>query len=338
MKVCIVTEGGGKRGFGHITRCVSLYQAFNEIEIIPQFIVNGDETVQNMLKDINHETFDWIADERKLLAVLRNADIVFVDSYQAGRDLYNKISNQVKTAVYLDDNMRLDYPKGIILNGAVFAERMPYPVSGDVSYLLGIQYALLRNDFWDVPKRIIRKEAQKVLITFGGIDYTDFTVRIITTLLKRFPDLSYHLVAKSPFNYSCQNLISHSNLSAVEIRDLMLECDLCISGGGQTLYELARCGLASIGICLADNQKANLTGLYEKGIVKYIGDYTEDDILMKIITSVESLLPYDERINRSESASSLVDGNGAGRVCKMLLKCFDLEILNNYKQSIKMWC
>ena len=29
-KVIILTEGGKKVGFGHITRCISLYQAFEE--------------------------------------------------------------------------------------------------------------------------------------------------------------------------------------------------------------------------------------------------------------------------------------------------------------------
>ena len=30
MKVFIITEGGKDIGFGHITRCFSLYQAFEE--------------------------------------------------------------------------------------------------------------------------------------------------------------------------------------------------------------------------------------------------------------------------------------------------------------------
>jgi len=43
MKVFIITEGGKNIGFGHITRCLSLYQAFEEKEIIPEFILNSDE-------------------------------------------------------------------------------------------------------------------------------------------------------------------------------------------------------------------------------------------------------------------------------------------------------
>ena len=51
MKVVIVTEGGKDIGFGHITRCISLYQAFEERGIIPEFIVSGDTTVASLLKE-----------------------------------------------------------------------------------------------------------------------------------------------------------------------------------------------------------------------------------------------------------------------------------------------
>ena len=41
MKVFIITEGSKNIGFGHITRCISLYQAFEERGIIPEFIINN---------------------------------------------------------------------------------------------------------------------------------------------------------------------------------------------------------------------------------------------------------------------------------------------------------
>ena len=48
MKVCILTEGSAKLGFGHISRCISLYQAFEEKKIIPCLIINGDEITSSM--------------------------------------------------------------------------------------------------------------------------------------------------------------------------------------------------------------------------------------------------------------------------------------------------
>ena len=54
MKVFIITEGGKNIGFGHITRCLSLYQAFEERGNKPKFIINGDNDIEYLLKDINY--------------------------------------------------------------------------------------------------------------------------------------------------------------------------------------------------------------------------------------------------------------------------------------------
>ena len=48
VNVFILTEGGKNIGFGHITRCTSIYEAFDEIDIPPQFIVNGDGDIENL--------------------------------------------------------------------------------------------------------------------------------------------------------------------------------------------------------------------------------------------------------------------------------------------------
>ena len=109
MKVFILTEGGKNIGFGHITRCLSLYQAFEEREIKPKFIVHGDNDIEYLLKDINYQIFNWLDEKSKLFEMLKDADIAVIDSYLADISLYNKIANLVKISVYIDDNKRLDY-------------------------------------------------------------------------------------------------------------------------------------------------------------------------------------------------------------------------------------
>ena len=49
MKVFIITEGGRNISFGHITRCLSLYQAFKE-KIRLEFIVDRSMNI-GLLKE-----------------------------------------------------------------------------------------------------------------------------------------------------------------------------------------------------------------------------------------------------------------------------------------------
>ena len=92
MKVIILTEGGKNIGFGHITRCSALYQAFEEKGIIPEFIVNGDDSILDLLSDKRHQIFNWIEKKEYLFDYIKNADIVIIDSYLAEKDIYERIS------------------------------------------------------------------------------------------------------------------------------------------------------------------------------------------------------------------------------------------------------
>ena len=49
MKVFIITEGGKNIGFGHITRCLSLYQALKE-KVELEFIVDRSMNI-GLLKE-----------------------------------------------------------------------------------------------------------------------------------------------------------------------------------------------------------------------------------------------------------------------------------------------
>lgn len=83
MKVTILTEGGRDIGYGHITRCTSIYEAFEEIGKQSQLVVNGDETIEDLLKGKNYKVFNWLDDQQLLFEILDNANIVFIDSYLA---------------------------------------------------------------------------------------------------------------------------------------------------------------------------------------------------------------------------------------------------------------
>lgn len=325
MKVCILTEGGAKRGFGHITRCISIYQAFEKVGIWPELMVNGDETVQDLLKDGDFRLLDWLDDRKLLFAAVRNADIVFIDSYLADYDVYERISNVVEMAVYFDDDMRIGYPKGFVLNGAVFAERMPYPSKNDVRYLLGTQYTPLRREFWDVPEKPIRENLGVVMITFGGADIRSLTPGVLKLLVDTCPELFKKVIVGSGFRNTAEiEKLRDSNTELIyypdvaEMKKVMLESDIAISACGQTLYELARVGVPTIGVCMADNQLQNIKGWREVGFLKYMCWYNSEDMKEKLVSSLKELACTDVRAKMSQIGRTLMDGQGPSRIVSAL--------------------
>jgi spore coat polysaccharide biosynthesis predicted glycosyltransferase SpsG len=107
--------------------------------------------------------------------------------------------------------------------------------------------------------------------------------------------------------------------NAAEMRKVMLESDIAISAGGQTLYELARVGVPTIGICIAENQLQNIQRWRKSGFLKYAGWYNEKNLLEKIVEAVNKFMSYEERVRRSEIGRSYVDGKGTRRIISELI-------------------
>lgn len=308
MKVFIITEGGKDIGFGHITRCISLYQAFEEREIIPEFVVNGDDVISDLLKDKNYRIFNWLKEKNKIFELVKNVDVTIVDSYLADISFYETLSKLVKILVYIDDIKRLDYPKGIVVNGSIYAKELNYPEKKGITYLLGTKYIPLRREFWNIPEKKINKEVKNVLITFGGMNHSALIYKVINYLKNKF-DFNFHTVEPE-----------QNRLSAKEILDLMLKADICVSGGGQTTYELARVGVPTIGICFVDNQKLNLEGWQERKFIEFVGWWKDENVLDNVMTEMNLLMSRFKREEKSKIGRQMVDGKGARRVCDLVMK------------------
>lgn len=328
MKVFILTEGGKNIGFGHLTRCISLYQAFEEKGVLAEFIVNGDESIKDLLRSKKYEIFNWLQEKEKLFGFVEKADIVIVDSYLADISFYEAVSRMRKVPVYIDDSRRIDYPEGIVVNGAIYAQDLDYVKRENVEYLIGPQYMPLRREFWEVPEKEIRERVQNIIITFGGDDARNLTPRILRFLNEEYPELMKTVVIGGGF----QNIEQIENLKgrkvnliyypdAEEMKEIMLQSDIAISGGGQTLYELARVGTPTVAVAVADNQLNNVKGWQKTGFIEYAGSWKDKDILIKIRKLIEKLKDANIRKNKYSIGKKLIDGKGQSAIVNYLIKC-----------------
>jgi spore coat polysaccharide biosynthesis predicted glycosyltransferase SpsG/L-amino acid N-acyltransferase YncA len=356
MKWVILTEGGRDRGFGHISRCLSFYEGFEKRGFRATLFVDGDDSVRKLLKGKRHRIFNWLKRRAELFEMIGEADVALVDSYLADRKLYQEVSERVPCAVYFDDTQRLDYPKGIVINGAIGAEKGRYPKRGGVTYLLGIDYTPLREAFSEVPQKKIKEEVEALMITFGGDD-RKMTPRILKHLIKTYPSIRKEVVVGRGF----KNIAEIEKLKdpvtvltyfpdAQGMKKVMLNADLAISGGGQTLYELARVGVPTIAIGLSDNQLPNIKGWQKAGFISYAGGYRERGLLDRLRREVNRLLPYETRKERSRIGRTIIDGKGVERAIDRILgslkkenqlhlrevkqrDCYDLWIWRNHPEA-----
>lgn len=306
MKAVFLTEGGKRFGLGHIVRCAGIQEAFEEKGIASEFIVNADDTVAGVLSNANYRACDWVNEKEKALETIGKDDVVIVDSYVADPGFYKEISKKAWKSVYLDDHRRINYPEGIVINSAIYARELDYPRDNGNVYLLGPEYISLRKEFWDISDKKRAAGGREILITFGGMDHSGLIQRIVD-----------YLNEKSRYTFHC--IDSNKNkMDPANFLQWILESDICISGGGQTVYNLARCGLPTIGVCLSDNQLLNLRSWGKTKFLEFIGDCKDNDLLVKLERFLGAP-EFGEFLGRGSIGRQYIDGQGARRVVQAVL-------------------
>lgn len=321
MDVVILTEGGRDFGFGHVARCSSIYQAFLKWGISPKFIINGDDSVESILGDIPFQINNWLED----ISFLSSFDIVIIDSYLADFNIYNEISKKVSLCTYLDDNNRLEYPNGIVVNGLINASNLNYS-QNDVKYLLGSNFTPLRADFWEVPEIVINEEISNILITMGGNDLRNLTPKILELLNTNFPSINRKVIIADSFdNVSEIESFKNEGVELIyspnskEMLDVMSNVDLAISASGQTLYELACVGVPTIAIGIIDNQKNNIKNWKQIGFIEYAGCWNDINLYDKVLEKIGLLKDKDIRNDKKLLGTQTIDGKGSLRIVKSIL-------------------
>jgi UDP-2,4-diacetamido-2,4,6-trideoxy-beta-L-altropyranose hydrolase len=327
MKVIILTEGGKDIGFGHVARCLSLCQAFEARGYEPGFIINGDQSVKSILQDRKFKILNWIKEEKELAHWLKGIDVVVLDSYLAGLEVYKTIAKRVKIPVFLDDNRRLDYPPGIVLNWNIHAHELDYPKNGQVTYLLGPKYISLRRSFWEVRGKKINPKVTEVMVTFGGDDSKNLTPKVLRFLTGHYPVLKKNIVIGDAFkNLDEIEAAADANTCLIKspddtgMKEIMLKSDIAVSSGGQTLHELARVGVPTVVIAVADNQRNNVNGWEKAGFIENAGFWTDEKLVENIGVKLQRLLDFDRRVQNAGTGRRMVTGNGGGKIIEFIEK------------------
>lgn len=282
-KLYILTEGGVGIGFGHITRCVALYEKAIENNLEVKFIVFGS-SIEEVLKNYDHEIKDW-KDSMYLLSFITNKDLVIVDSYLANFEICDLISKLAKRVLFIDDNMRLDYPRGIVVNPTLYGNELNYPKNKKIKYLLGKEFIILRKEF---NNRVDRKEKIKknlFLITLGGTDLHNLIPKLIKMIKKINKNYEINVIVNKNFHnfkeikkLSSSNVKLFFNLTAIEMVNIMEKSNFVISACGQTVYELIKLGIPFLPIQVAQNQLKNKEYLDE---LKFTTSIYNDEKLFK---------------------------------------------------------
>ncbi len=320
-EIIILTEAGEKFGYGHLMRCLAIAQGFMAAGIDSVFYIRGDAEPDRILNEFEWSCLEWLENTPDV-----KGRIVIVDSYYSDEAFCKMIYHKAGRVLFIDDYNRIAYPGGFVLNSVIGAEEIGYPENSSITYLLGPKYHPLRREFWDVPEKVINREVKKILVTFGGTDMTNETPGVLRYLKTHYPELEKHVIIGKGFSNideineaADDKTVLIMNADAEVMKNEMMECDVAISAAGQTIYELARVGVPSMGFCVVENQIKNFLVWERAGIFYFLNTISDKNAIMHISNIMTDILSFDIRVRINMEVKKLMSRDSTQKICELLI-------------------
>jgi UDP-2,4-diacetamido-2,4,6-trideoxy-beta-L-altropyranose hydrolase len=334
MSNCLLirADASARIGTGHVMRCLALAQAwrrsggsaiFASAEITDALESRlGEDGFQSVRLSVTPGTIEDAAKTTDL-AKSQNASWVVADSYKLGVEYQRAIKSYGLRLLFLDDYGHAgEYVADLVLNQnltadtALYARRATY-----TRLLLGTRYALLREEFlrWRDWQREVPAVARKVLVTLGGSDPDNVTIKVIQAL-KQFSEIETKVVigGSNPHLEQLKSEVGSQKseielvVEATNMPELMAWADVAIAAGGTTSWELAFMGLPNLVLVLAENQRGITVALDAANAAR-------QTTIERLAAALEDFLRNCElRRVLSRQGRQLVDGYGVSRVATCL--------------------
>lgn len=338
---CIRADANEVIGTGHMMRCLSIAEELQRRGEKVTFVV-ADERSKKLINESYfrviclHSVWDNLEMEIDDLAhVLKGNEVscFLIDSYYVTDSYLRTVGRYAKIA-YMDDRDAFIYPVDLLIDYNIYADVSDYAdryqqAGLGTRFLMGIKYAPLRNEFTGVQRKI-RKSVSKILITSGGADAYNAVGNILSIFESQswFSQMEYEIIL-GKFNVHIEYLKErwkrYKNIHLLQnvfcMSDYMATCDVAVTAGGVTTYELCACGIPSVMYTLADNQLQIAKTVSEREVIPWAGDvrYGMAECMEKIVRQIgEYISDIGLRRDKSQKMQELVDGQGCKRLADEL--------------------
>ncbi len=357
MEIAFRVDASSKIGTGHVMRCLTLAKALDKNNVKISFIcreANGSmhdyirkegflvTTLPEDKNQFNIEAYDpphahwlgtsWKKDAEETIDILNSKiDFLIVDHYAIDYRWHEALREKAKYLMVIDDLADRKLSCDILLDQTHGRNKDDYEylVPNNCKLLLGSDYALLRDEFFAMRLKAIKKrdeysQLNRILISVGGMDPYNYTQKILKALeeVKWNKDPIIDVVVgnnKDQLN-EIHHISNNHKLAINVIQDsknmseLMVCADLAIGAGGSSSWERCCLGLPSLLIKVADNQEKVISELERACSARRIKDIKQD-----IIKECHDLSnDISAMLDMSRNAFNLVSGQGTKLVTSII--------------------
>ncbi|WP_406734092.1 UDP-2,4-diacetamido-2,4,6-trideoxy-beta-L-altropyranose hydrolase [Vibrio scophthalmi] len=262
-------------------------------------------------------------DADDFLSHVIQTDLVITDHYAIGYEWQESIRKHLHCKIVAIDDLVREHSADLLLDQTLGRNSSEYPSVAKV--LAGSQFALLDPRFARLRERAFdRKKPDnkiRVLVSMGGIDQPNATLRVLTQLVDLSSVTVTVLLSQRSPHYDEVMLFckSYSHIYHYDFVDdiasMMLAHDVAIGAPGTTSWERACLGLPSIIVPLAENQRETSKQLVKHGAVLCVN---VEEIDAQLLNSFKRIIAEWDGFYSANM--KLCDGFGVVRVASEIIQ------------------
>ena len=332
-RILFRVDGNNERGLGDVISLLNIANKLRDFDVlfVSKYLdgINKIKEFGYSFKEIskNASYEDEIKSIKKISEDFKPDVMVIcliIDNYG---EYIKDISKMSKTVV-IDYYGNMDVYSDVLINWMGMNKNYKYNfLKKDTKYYSGLDYIPLdkKINAYHLLNKKISDRANNILITFGGSDLRNFTLKVMK-VIQTFDRIDVTIVIGSAYknkeelqeflkNCKCKYNLKE-NVS--NIFELMFNSDLVISTGGLTAFELCAVGTPFISIAAVDHQIDRLKEMNELGICKYAGDwenFNEENLYNLISELIGNRTKRELMVGKGKN---LIDGKGVERISTII--------------------
>lgn len=328
----LFTEANASIGTGHLTETLHLAEAAQAVGIRP-VLVAPSEAPEWILRaaPCPVERIEGVSADRLSVSArqMRSAGAyAALTDFRLVTDAQLLALSDAGLATYCVDELGArELTCAAVFNPTVLDHRHHYGAHDSQRVFAGPAYFPLAPAYADghARTRTFSGGIRSVIVTMGGVDRSGATLRIFDVLDAWPGNAERHVVIGGAFASRPAfdaRLVSarrrwHVHQNVLGLADLLVDADVAITAGGNTLYELACVGTPAI-VLHEDQHEAEQGQAFEgRGFGVWIGRGADFDGKV-LLAALERFEDADVRRTQSAAGRSIVDGRGPARICAIV--------------------
>lgn len=314
-KILFVVTGNNIVGLGHVYNSLLIANDILNHDI--HFLVDKDSSLAaEVLSQYNYKVAIQKNEKITKDIELFQPDVIINDCLDTQESYIKSIKKICSKVINFED-----LGSGAIISDLVFNAIYPENIEYD-HHFYGAKYFLLRDEFILSELKKITKDVKKVLLTFGGVDPLNNTLRVLQAINDYCLNENIEIKVITGIGYNKFDTVeSYTNVTILRdvknISDHMLDADIIFTSAGRTIYEVASLGVPCIVLAQNSRELTHYFASSDNGFINMgLGsDQNGDEILD---TFKNLAIDFEQRKKASELMKKTDFMNGRKTVSNLI--------------------